>query len=81
MDPNAIGFLTGLLENRKKESLKSYKAPNVLVSKIAFPENPDAHKDIFSGHQMQNLVAQSNQSGVEDLDDEDDLRGSQNEKF
>ena len=41
IDSSAIPFLTELLEARKKESLKNYQSPNILVSKIAFPENPE----------------------------------------
>lgn len=36
---------------------------------------------MFSGHQMQNLVSQSNQSDIDGLEEDDDLRGSQENKF
>lgn len=75
MDGSAIPFLTELLETRKKESLKNYQSPNILVSKIAFPENPVSEKDVFSG---QNLYTLQNDAEVED---NEDLRGSQEEKF
>lgn len=60
--------------------MKNYKAPNALVSKIAFPDDPDGSSGIFSGQKIGHQIY-TGESDEEELSEGDDLRGSQTEKF
>jgi hypothetical protein len=81
LEEGAAEFLAQLLEKRKAESLKKLNAPNALVSNIAFPDQPVDDVDYARSNGISSGVMGDAGTGFGDIEDNDELHGSQTLKF
>lgn len=83
LEETAVGYLTNLLEKRKEESLKSYKAPNRLINSIkpTKPANDDVNYTNQNFYKNGDYKEKENIENFKEIEEDDDLRGSQEEQF
>lgn len=84
LEETAVGYLTNLLKQRKEDSLKTFKAPNALLNSLTPPDKPQNDDVDYTNHQFYKKGDYKENDKIEnfgEIEDDDDLRGSQEEQF
>ena len=83
LEEEAVEYLGKMLQKRMQESLKTFNTPNMLVSKIAFPEKPNDIAEYAPRKKIRNEYKENENTAetYDEIEDDAELHGSQTLKF